>query len=108
VPKNARRITDVEDADAPGLHRGRLTHDARIFLHHLLTLDVLPPCVRVFDIECHHEVARVLGNIEGLQQKAECTNLELCNLVIAPVDGKTEIGIEPFGKLGIPRRDKMS
>jgi hypothetical protein len=36
----------------------------------------------------------MLGNVESLQQEAERTNLKLCDLVVAPVDGEPEVGIE--------------
>ena len=40
----------------------------------------------------------MLGDIEGLQQEAERADLKLCDLLVAPVDGETEIGIELFGE----------
>lgn len=42
------------------------TQDARILLRKVLSLDVLSPGIQILDGQAHHEIAGVLGNIEGL------------------------------------------
>jgi hypothetical protein len=53
------------------LHLWGLTHDSRVLLSEILTLNVLPPGVRILDSEAHHEIAGMLGYVEGLQQESE-------------------------------------
>lgn len=65
VPGNSCRVAQVEDADSPGLHRRRLAHNARVLVGEIEVLDVFPPGVGVLDGEAHHEIARVLGDVEG-------------------------------------------
>jgi hypothetical protein len=94
VPENACGVAEVEDADPPGLHRRRLAHDSRVLVGEIQSLDVLPPGIRILDGEAHHEIARVLGDVEGLQQESEEADLKLSDLVVAPVDGESEVGVE--------------
>lgn len=101
MPENACGIAQVEDADSPRLHLRGLAHDSRVLPGEIQALDVLPPCVRVLDGQAHHEIARVLGNVEGLQQESEGAYLELCDLLVAPIDRKSEIRIELPGEFGV-------
>jgi hypothetical protein len=64
---------------------------------------VLPPCVRIVYRQAHHEIARVFGNIKRLQQEPEGADLQLCNLVIAPIDGEAKISVELSGQIRVPR-----
>lgn len=103
VPKNARGIAEVEHSDSPRLHRRRLAHDPGILLGEFSFLDVFPPRVQVPDAEAHHEIARVIGYIEFLQQESTRSDLQLGDFVIAPVGREAEIGVEGFRKLVISR-----
>jgi hypothetical protein len=44
---------------------------------------VLPPSIRIFDVQAHHEIVRMLIDVEGLQQQPERADRELCNLLVA-------------------------
>src|SRR3984885_16085813 len=101
MPQNPSRITQVEHPNSPGLHRRRRAHYAGIFLREFLALDVLPPSVRILDTQAHHEIPRMLGDVKGLQQEPERSDLKFSNLFFAPIDGKSKIGIEPLGEFGI-------
>jgi hypothetical protein len=47
------------------------------------------------------KISGMFGDIEGLQQEAEGTDLKLCDLVVAPIDGESEIDIKLFGEFGV-------
>jgi hypothetical protein len=51
----------------------------------------------------HHEIPRMLGDVKGLQQEPERSDLKFSDLIVAPIDGESEIGIEPLGEFGILR-----
>ncbi len=101
MPQDPTRIAQVEHPNSPRLHLRGLAHDAGILLGELHALDVLPPRIRILHRQAHHEVARMLGNVEGLQQEPEGPDLKLGNLVIAPVNGESEIGIKPLGEFSV-------
>ena len=106
MPEDAGWVAEVEDADSPRLHFGGLAHDAWVLGGEVEMLDVLPPCVGIFNGEAHHEIACVLGDVKGLQEEAEGADLELCDLVVAPVDGESEIGVELPGEFGVTGGDE--
>jgi len=64
------------------------------FVNEILLLNVFPPGICILDGKAHHEIARMLSDVESLQQETERADLKLCDLIIAPVDGESEIGIE--------------
>jgi hypothetical protein len=86
VPQNASRITQVEHPNSPRLHLRRLAHNAGILPRELLALDMFPPSVRILDAQAHHEIARMLSDVEGLQQKPERSDLKFSDLLVAPID----------------------
>jgi len=43
----------------------------------------------------------MLGDEKLPQQEAEGADLQFCNLVIAPVDGESQVGVENLGKIEI-------
>jgi hypothetical protein len=51
-----------------------------------------PPGVRILDGKAHHEIAGMLGYVEGLQQESERRYLKLGNLLVTPIDRKSAIG----------------
>ena len=106
VPENTGRIAKVKDSDSPWLHRRGFTNDAGILFGEFLALEMLPPCIRIFDGQAHHEIAGVLLDVKGLEQEAELADLEFGNLVVAPIDSEAEIGVEPFGEFGVFGGDK--
>jgi len=54
---------------------GGPAHDAWVLPRHIVPLNVLPPWIRVLDLQAHHEIAGVLGNVERWQQATERTDL---------------------------------
>src|SRR6516162_1164966 len=101
VPQNPGGITQIENPNTPGLHLGGSAHNARVFLQNSLALDVLPPGVSILDAQAHHEIAGMLGNVEGLEQESKRADLKLRDLLIAPVDGEPEINVELPGNVGV-------
>jgi hypothetical protein len=63
--------------------------------------DVLPPSIGIFDTQAHHEIAGMLSDVESLQQEPERTDLKRCNLLVAPIDRESRIGIELLGEFGV-------
>jgi len=43
----------------------------------------------------------MLSDVEGLQQEPERSDLKFNDLLVAPIDGEPEIGIELLGEFGI-------
>jgi hypothetical protein len=101
VPQEGSWITQVEHANTLELHRRGLAQNAGIPLRTLLALDVLPPGIRILDSQAHHETSRMLFDVKCLQQKTKRAVLELRNLIVAPIDGESEVGIELPGECGI-------
>jgi|SRR5581483_5472927 len=104
VPEHAARIAQIQDPKAPRLHRRSLTDNAGILSREALALYMLPPCVGIIDGQAHHEIACVLGDIKLLQQESKITNLKFRDLIVTPVDGKSEISVETFRHLRVSRR----
>src|ERR1700678_2967953 len=101
VPQNPGRITQVKHPDSPWLHLRGFAHNAGILFRELLSLDVFPPRIHILDGQAHHEIASMLCDVEGLQQEPERADLKLCNLLVAPIDRESEIGIELLGEFGV-------
>jgi hypothetical protein len=101
APKDRSWITQVEHANTLGLHRRGLAQNAGKPLRKLLALDVLPPGIRILDSQARHETSRMLFDVKCLQQKTERADLGLRNLIVAPIDGESEVGIKLPGECGI-------
>src|SRR5215510_9593217 len=63
--------------------------------------DVVPPRIRVFNQQSHHEVVSVLFNKKLLQQEFIAVNFELAQLLITPILTKPKVEIETFRQLQV-------
>jgi hypothetical protein len=68
---------------------------------------MFPPCVGILHGKTHHKIACMLSDIKRLQKEPIRPDLKLCDLVVAPVDGESEVNIELL-KLGRPSPPQMS
>src|SRR5579864_5399398 len=85
----------------PGLQRRRGGHHPRVLRCQPGALDLLPPSVCILDHEMHHEMAGVSLRTELLQQEPESPELELADLIFAPVHGEPEVAVELPRQRGI-------
>src|SRR5690242_4445588 len=106
VPQHTGRIADVEDTNAPGLHLRRLRHTQSVLFLEPIGDNVVPPRVDVLDAQRHHEVLRMLLDVELLQDDSAVIQLHSAGTVVAPYLLEAQVLVEAFRGLEVPGGDK--
>jgi hypothetical protein len=100
VPKNTRRIDDIGNAKAPGLHGRWFRRGDAKFCRQVEAVDMRPPGVEIVDHEVHHKILGPLLLIVALQNEAARSAVEDRYLAVEHLL-EAERFVKPLGTIEI-------